>query len=276
MSPLPLRPPFSRTGALRLGLAAAVLLGGALALGASQPRPPVNVTICATTGPGMAEVRDQYFAARPARGGATGVQAVTASFQVVNFAFNADGSTLTQVDTVRINVGESVQFNWVAGTHTTTSGKPGDLDAGSRWNLPLDLTHQVQVVRFDTSGVYPFFCNFHTFFNMTGVVVVKSLAGVGPGARVGAGFVSSPAPNPSRGEVAVRFAVTQPGRARVTAFDAGGRAIATVFDRDVAPGTYSAAWTGRSGAGERLAPGAYFLRLAAPGVHETRRVVLVR
>jgi plastocyanin len=224
----------------------------------------------------MAEVSGRYFAASPARGGATGAQAVTATFQVVNFAFNADGNTLTQVDTVHINVGESVQFNWVTGTHTTTSGNPNDLDAGSRWNLPLDLTHQVQVVQFDTAGVYPFFCNFHTLFNMAGVVVVKATAGVGPGARAGAGFVSSPTPNPSAGDVAVRFAVTQTGRARVTAFDASGRAIATVFDRDVTPGAYSAAWTGRSGAGERLAPGTYFLRLTAPGVSQARRVVLVR
>ena len=74
----------------------------------------------------------------------------------------------------------------------------------------------------------------------------------------------------------MRFAVTQAGHARVTAFDASGRAVATVFDGDVAPGTISATWTARSGTGERLAPGSYFLRLAATGVHETRRITLVR
>ena len=49
-----------------------------------------------------------------------------------------------------------------------------------------------------------------------------------------------------------------------------------LFDRDVTPGTYSAAWTGESAAGERLAPGTYFLRLTAPGVRDARRITIVR
>ena len=277
MNPLPLRDQVSRRNALRLGLGLAVLLGGALALGASRPRSAQGVTVCGAEDPAaMAAASRTYFAAHPAHGGAPQALAAAATVNVQNFIFNSDGNALTPIDTVRISVGESIQFTWINGTHTTTSGNSGDLDAGSRWNLPVDLTHPTQVVAFNTAGTFPFFCQIHTFSNMKGVVVVTDPAGVGPPARVGAGFVSPPAPNPSRGGVTVRFAVTQAGRARVTAFDAGGRAVATIFDGQVTPGTFTAAWTGRSGAGERLAPGSYFLRLNAPGVRETRRVTLVR
>ena len=111
---------------------------------------------------------------------------------------------------------------------------------------------------------------------MLGVVVVRDPTAVGPSPRPGAGFVGSPAPNPTRAGIGLSFAVAQAGHAQVTAFDAGGRAVATLFDRDVAPGTYSVSWTGNSAAGQRLGPGTYFLRLAAPGVRQVRRVTLVR
>jgi plastocyanin len=278
MSPMRLRSFVSPGGALRTGLALSVLLGGALALDASRPRVADGVTVCAANDPALAEVSARRFAAHPPHGGATetGAQAVTATFQVSNFVFNADGNAATAIDTVRINTGESVRFNWVAGIHSTTSGNASDLDAGSLWDLPLDVVNPTQVVAFPNAGTFPFFCVYHSLFNMAGVVVVTAPAGVGPQGQPKVGFVAPPSPNPTRGEVSVRFAVASAGHARVTAFDAGGRAIATLFDQDVAPGTYSATWIGKSGAGERLAPGAYFLRLSAPGVHETRRITVVR
>jgi plastocyanin len=277
MIPSSLRPYVSRGKALRAGLALAVLLGAALALGASQPRTTDGVTVCAANDPAMGEARAQFFAAHPPHGGATGVQAVTAVYNVSNYIFDADANLLTQVDTVKINVGESVQFHWVSGIfHTTVSGHSTDIDAGSLWNLPVDALHPDQFVVFNTAGTFPFFCLSHgDFFNMVGVVVVKTTAGVGPGGQDKVGFASSPAPNPSRGGFAVRFAVAQAGRAQVTAFDAAGRSVATLFDRDVAPGTYSAAWAGRSGAGGQLAPGTYFLRLTAPGVSDMRRITII-
>jgi plastocyanin len=279
MSPLSLRPYVSFRGrALRSVLAVVVLLGAVLALGASsRPRTPGGVTLCGVNDPGMAEASARFYAAHPPHGGATGAQAVTAVFSVSNWIFDADGDPLTQVDTVRINVGESVQFNWISGLfHNTTSGNAGDLNAGSLWSLPTDALHPTQVVQFNSAGTFPFHCTNHAFLDMLGVVVVKATAGVGPASPLKMGFSSSPSPNPTRGDLAVRFAVAQAGRAQVTAFDAGGRAVATLFDRDVTPGTYSAAWTGRSGAGERLAPGAYFLRLTAPGVRDSRRITIVR
>ena len=279
MSLLPLRPFVSSRGnAVRYGLALAVLIGAALALGASRPRTPEGVTICGVNDQGMAEASAQFFAAHPPHGGATGAQAVTAVFNVSNYIFDADGNPLTQVDTVNINEGESVQFHWVSGLfHDTVSGNPTDLDAGSLWSLPTDQLHPNQVVVFNTAGTYPFFCSNHgSFFNMVGVVVVKATTGVSPTSQPKAGFVSSPSPNPTRGDLAVRFAVAQAGHAQVSAFDAGGRSVATLFDREVTPGTYSAAWAGESGTGERLAPGTYFLRLTAPGVRDSRRITIVR
>lgn len=278
MSPLPLLPAVPSRTARRLGGALLLMLAGAATLGAGGTRAPQGVTLCATGDAGMAAASAGWFAAHPAHGPVpTSANVVTATFKVQNFMFNADNNPGTPVDTVRINIGESVQYTWVSGMHTITSGSNGDIDAGSLFNLPADVSHMSNVIPFPTAGTFPFFCQNHTLNNMKGVVVVTDpAAGVGPDGRTGAGFVSSPAPNPTTGRVAVRFAVAQGGHAVLTAFDAGGRAVGTLFDRDVAPGTYSVAWTGRSGAGQGLAPGAYFLRLTAPGIRQSRRITIVR
>jgi flagellar hook assembly protein FlgD len=43
-----------------------------------------------------------------------------------------------------------------------------------------------------------------------------------------------------------------------------------------APGTHEASWDGRDAAGRPVASGAYYGRLSAEGVTETRRLAIVR
>jgi hypothetical protein len=58
--------------------------------------------------------------------------------------------------------------------------------------------------------------------------------------------------------------------------DASGRLVARPLDRDLAAGTYAAAWDGAGRNGSRAAAGVYFLSLEVPGAHQTRRIVLER
>ena len=45
-----------------------------------------------------------------------------ATFTASGFQFNDDGSTGTPIDTVHIDVGQTVLWQWVSGLHTITSG----------------------------------------------------------------------------------------------------------------------------------------------------------
>jgi hypothetical protein len=79
-------------------------------------------------------------------------------------------------------------------------------------------------------------------------------------------------PNPVRGgAAALRFALSETGRVRVTAVDVAGRVVGTVADGDFPPGPQRLAWDASG-----LPPGVYSLRFEAPGARRSLRVVLLQ
>lgn len=128
----------------------------------------------------------------------------------------------------------------------------------------------------NTAGTYPLFCRPHEGLNVTGIVKVAASSGVDPYGGAALGFTSGPSPRPSRAGVSFGFALGSPGRVRAEIFDAGGRRVATVLDRDYAARTYTGAGNGRCDAGAAASAGMYFLRLRLPGYDGSRAVVLTR
>jgi len=176
----PFRSPRSR--APRFVTALALL--GLATVGAASPGARPRVALCRAPQPmsesEMAAATAAWFRAVPPH--ASGVaSATTASapvdtFLAFNFLFNADHRTATLIDTVHIAPGQSVLFQWTGGSHTTTSGNPGDADAGSLWNFPLNSTHPQVTISLSIPGTYPFFCAPHAAFGMQGVIIVDDTA----------------------------------------------------------------------------------------------------
>jgi len=74
---------------------------------------------------------DDYYANHPRVGVNRVGVAAAATVTVVSFRFEADGNANTQVDTVKIMVGESVTWEYGIGFHTVTSGTGlGDPEMG--------------------------------------------------------------------------------------------------------------------------------------------------
>ena len=78
-------------------------------------------------------------------------------------------------------------------------------------------------------------------------------------------------PNPGAGDRRIAFSVRSVGRVRLTVTDVAGRAVATLYDRDLAPGRYtvsfnSAPWPG----------GVYFYHLDSAGRGLSGRLVVER
>jgi hypothetical protein len=97
------------------------------------------------------------------------------------------------------------------------------------------------------------------------VRVDEDLAGAVP-----ARFALYPvSPNPTRGDIAVRFDVPRASRVLIQAFDIRGRRIERVTDSAFAPGRHSVTWK-PSG---HLAPGIYFIRMQAPDFDHTRKLI---
>ena len=75
--------------------------------------------------------------------------------------------------------------------------------------------------------------------------------------------------NPARGLARFSFSLPSAGRARLTVYDLGGRALATLADGPFDAGTFERAWTAP------VAPGIYFIRLDTPAGHASQRFVFL-
>jgi len=228
----------------------------------------------------MKKMVDDFYATHPRVGGTTGAKRTADAFvKVTGFRFDADNNPGTQVDTVKINTGEAVEWDWNDGTHTVTNGTgASDPTAGTLFDAPSTSADPLFVVTFDNAGTFPYFCRFHEFFNMKGVVVVNSTTGVTPAPGTGSaiGFTRAPSPNPTRHGVDFEFALRSSGHARIDVFDLRGARVTTIIDRVLEPGTYSGRWDGTNSDGRAVGAGTYWVRMTVPGAAQSRRVVVER
>jgi plastocyanin len=228
----------------------------------------------------MIRVEREWFAKRPIKLGTSPAEfqgTYADTFFAFGFTFDNNNFTLDNPDTAKIFVGETVLWQWLDSSHTVTNGRDSfDPEAGTLFNVPLNGGNPQVLLTFTIPGVYPFFCVIHELEVMTGFVRVSEITGVTPIDEVAGmiGFVSSPAPNPSRGSFTFRFALAKKGRVVGEAFDASGRRLSRVFDRELEPGTFAAVWNGKTSDGIKVQPGAYFLRLRGPGFNDTRKVIV--
>ncbi len=72
-------------------------------------------------------------------------------------------------------------------------------------------------------------------------------------------------PNPFNPVTTIDFSLATDGRATIRVFDASGRVVRTLVDRDVEAGEHKVVWDGTTDAGRRAASGVYFLKMEAAG-----------
>jgi len=106
------------------------------------------------------------------------------------------------------------------------------------------------------------------------LAVGSQAAGVGAGQQ--SGVQLGVAPNPSRDEARVTFALPTAAHARLEILDVQGRTVRTVFDGPRAAGPQSASWDLRDGAGAIVAPGLYWARLDVGGERRLTRLSVLR
>jgi hypothetical protein len=83
-------------------------------------------------------------------------------------------------------------------------------------------------------------------------------------------------PNPFNPATRITFSLGEAGHARLDLFDASGRLVRTLIDSELAAATHEVTWNGRDQAGRSVASGVYFYSLKANGMHETRKMILLR
>jgi len=110
------------------------------------------------------------------------------------------------------------------------------------------------------------------------VEIVTAATGVRPSAAASGDLrLSAASPNPFRERTVLAFDLPATGPASLEIFDVAGRRVAVLLAGErVAAGTHRAAWSGRDGRGERVAPGVYFAKLTAADGTRTEKVVRLR
>jgi len=91
-----------------------------------------------------------------------------------------------------------------------------------------------------------------------------------------ASYLAQNFPNPFNPTTRIAFGLNRQGSASLRVYDAAGRLVRTLMDRDLKAGRYEVAWNGADGAGHKVASGLYFYRLSAGGLMETRKMILLR
>ncbi|MBK8166997.1 MAG: hypothetical protein IPK64_13740 [bacterium] len=108
------------------------------------------------------------------------------------------------------------------------------------------------------------------------VTLTVTAAATVPGAVPGRVALRGAWPNPCNPATVVMFALTKPGYADLSVFDARGSRIRQLVAAQLTAGEHRATWDGTDEAGRPVASGTYLLRLVAEQVTETRKLTLAR
>lgn len=83
-------------------------------------------------------------------------------------------------------------------------------------------------------------------------------------------------PNPSHGRATLEFALPAASHVRLALYDARGRQVARLADRDFPAGRHRLEWNGRDESGAAISSGVYWAKLEAGGQALSRRIHLLR
>jgi hypothetical protein len=86
----------------------------------------------------------------------------------------------------------------------------------------------------------------------------------------------APYPNPFNPSTAISFTVGKRQNVRLTVYDAEGRRVARLADREFAAGSHTIRWNGLNAEGRSVSSGVFFVRMVADKYQATRRIVLMR
>jgi len=83
-------------------------------------------------------------------------------------------------------------------------------------------------------------------------------------------------PNPFNPETSIRYALTRPGKVKLSVYDHLGHKVVDLVDAFQAAGEYNLQWDGKNNRGTSVATGVYIYRIQSNGASIVRKMTLLR
>jgi plastocyanin len=162
-------------------------------------------------------------------------------------------------NTLTVTVGDTVVWNWLAGTHTTTSTAVPS--GAATWNAPIDASHLSFSYQVAVEGTYNYHCVFHS--GMTGTFTAEAV-GVPE-------FSSSQSFNWSISEnnLTVTLNLNAPSSLHVRLYSMLGSDVKALASLENFHGSFNETWSLAE-----LRKGIYFLEVSANNRKVVRKIMV--
>ncbi len=173
---------------------------------------------------------------------------------------------------VDIMVGDTVEWHWIAGAHTTTS----DSTTGQNvWDEPLTSGNPVFSIVITTPGIHHYHCNPHQSLGMVGTITASMPTGVkDQKIDVSSFSLYQNYPNPFNPSTVISYTISTAGQVHLKVYNSLGEQVAELVNGFQSAGAHSVVFN--SNAAQGFSSGVYFYRLEAGKVSKTRKMLLIK
>jgi plastocyanin len=169
---------------------------------------------------------------------------------------------------INIAVGDTVEWQWIEGTHTTTSNSTSGQNV---WDAPVDFSHQVFRFVITSPGIHNYHCTPHQSMGMIGTITATAVNSVDEKTQPEKFQLNQNYPNPFNPTTSLQYAVSSRQFVTLKVYDLSGREVARLVNEEKPGGEYEVVFNGTN-----LPSGIYFYQLKAGEFSETKKMILLK
>ena len=173
---------------------------------------------------------------------------------------------------VDIAVGDTVEWQWLDGVHTTTS----DSTTGENvWDATLSSSSPVFSIVITTPGVHHYHCTPHLSLGMVGTITATMPTGVYDHKTDLSNFyLYQNYPNPFNPSTVISYSLPSSSLVHLKVYNALGQQVADLVNGYQSAGAHSVVFS--SSAFNGISSGVYYYRLKAGNLEKSRKMLLIK
>lgn len=173
---------------------------------------------------------------------------------------------------VDITVGDTVEWHWVSGSHTTTSDS---LSGGNVWDAPLTSVNPVFSIVITAPGVHHYHCIPHQGLGMVGTITASLPTGVkDQGVNLSSFDLYQNFPNPFNPSTVISYSIPSGAQVNLTVYNSVGQQVAVLVNGYQSAGAHSVVFNSSVLSG--ISSGVYYYRLNAGNINKTLKMLLIK